>query len=63
MKSIEVFTGNSELGIDEAIQNALDNAGNPSHYEVLETQGSRDNKDCLYQAVLKKSKATAETVE
>ncbi len=62
MKSIEVFTGNSELGIDEAIQNALDNAGNPSHYEVLETQGSRDNKDyCHYQAILKKNKAIPET--
>ncbi|CEG55666.1 dodecin domain-containing protein [Legionella fallonii] len=55
MKSIEVFTGNSELGIDEAIKNALDNAGNPSHFEVLETQGSRDDKACYhYQAILKK---------
>lgn len=64
MKSIEVFTGNSELGIDEAMQNALDNAGNPSHYVVLETQGSRDHKDyCHYQVVLKKSKAIPETAE
>jgi len=54
MKSIEVFTGNSELGIDEAIQNALDNAGNPSHFEVIETQGSRDDKSYrFYQATLK----------
>lgn len=54
MKSIEVFTGFSESGIDDAIQNALDNAGNPIHFEVIETLGSRDNKAYRqYQATLK----------
>lgn len=54
MKSIEIFTGNSESGIDEAIQNALDNAGNPLHFEIIETQGSRDNQAYRhYLAILK----------
>ncbi|MCL9684454.1 dodecin family protein [Legionella maioricensis] len=54
MKSIEVFTGFSESGIDDAIQNALDNAGNPIHFEVIETRGSRDNDAYRqYQATLK----------
>lgn len=54
MKSIEVFTGFSESGIDEAIQNALINAGNPPHFEVIETIGSRDNNAYRkYQVTLK----------
>jgi flavin-binding protein dodecin len=54
MKSIEVFTGFSESGIDDALQNALDNAGNPIHFEVIETIGSRDNNTYRqYQVTLK----------
>ena len=55
MKSIEVFTGFSESGINEAILNALNSAGNPMHFEVIETVGSRDNKTYRqYKAILKK---------
>ncbi|BCA93883.1 hypothetical protein TUM19329_02440 [Legionella antarctica] len=54
MKSIEVFTGFSESGIDDAIQNALDKAGNPIQFEVIETQWSRDNEsNRQYHATLK----------
>ena len=54
MKSIEVFTGFSESGINDALQNALDNAGNPLHFEVIETQCSRDNNTYRqYQVTLK----------
>lgn len=55
MKSIEVFIGFSDLGINDAIQNALNNAGNPLHFEIVETLGSGDNNDFRqYQAILKK---------
>ncbi|HAT9718996.1 TPA: hypothetical protein JBD64_14470 [Legionella pneumophila subsp. pneumophila] len=54
MKSIEDFTGFSESGIDDAIQNALKKAGNPTHFEVVETLGSQDRQsDRRYQATLK----------
>lgn len=59
MKSIEVFTGFSESGIDDAIQNALENAGNPAHFEVIETLGSRDNNVYRrYKATLKSKKCS-----
>ncbi len=54
MKSIEDFTGFSESGIDDAIQNALKKAGNPTHFEVVETLGSQDRQsDRRYQVTLK----------
>lgn len=54
MKSIEDFVGFSESGIDDAVQNALENAGNPMHYEVVETLGSQNNKTRRqYQVTLK----------
>jgi flavin-binding protein dodecin len=54
MKSTEVFTGFSECGIDDAIKNALDNAGNPVEFEVIEAKGSRDNtSNRQYQVTLK----------
>ncbi|AGH55199.1 TPA: dodecin domain-containing protein [Legionella pneumophila] len=54
MKSIEDFTGFSESGIDDAIQNALKKAGNPTHFEVVETLGSQDSQsDRRYQVTLK----------
>ncbi|HAT7073354.1 TPA: hypothetical protein JAN90_11415 [Legionella pneumophila] len=54
MKSIEDFTGFSESGIDDAIQNALKKAGNPTHFEVVETLGSQDSlSDRRYQVTLK----------
>ena len=39
------FTGYSELGIEEAIQNALDKAGNYERVEIVETRGSQANGD------------------
>ncbi|KTD34636.1 hypothetical protein Lmor_1169 [Legionella moravica] len=55
MKSIEDFVGFSEAGIDDAVQNALENAGNPLHFEVVETLGSQKNKTRRqYQVTLKK---------
>ncbi|WP_298624883.1 dodecin domain-containing protein [uncultured Legionella sp.] len=54
MKSIEDFVGLSEYGIDDAVQNALENAGNPANYEVVETLGSQDNNTKRqYQVTLK----------
>jgi flavin-binding protein dodecin len=54
MKSIKDFTGFSQLGINEALQNALQQAGNPRDFEVIETQGSQDNQtNRLYQVRLK----------
>ena len=54
MKSIEDFVGFSESGIDDAVQNALENAGNPMHFEVVETLGSQNNKTRRqYQVTLK----------
>lgn len=40
------FIGYSDSGIDEAIQNALQQAGEHTRYEVVETCGSQvgDNK-------------------
>lgn len=35
------FTGYSELGIDEAIQDALEKAGDYVRVEVVETRGSQ----------------------
>lgn len=54
MKSIEVFIGFSESGIDDAISNALHNAGNPIHFELIEILGSRDNRAFRqYQATIR----------
>ena len=40
------FVGYSDAGIDEAIQQALKQAGEHTRYEVIETRGSQigDNK-------------------
>lgn len=35
------FTGYSDSGIDEAIQHALQQAGEHSHFEIIETRGSQ----------------------
>lgn len=54
MKSIEDFTGFSESGIDDAIQKALKKAGDPAHFEVVETLGSQGSQsDRQYQVTLK----------
>lgn len=54
MKSIEDFVGVSESGIDDAVQNALKEAGNPRNFEVIETLGSQNNKaKRQYQVTLK----------
>lgn len=54
MKSIEDFIGFSEAGIDDAVQNALENAGNPAAFEVVETLGSQHNTaNRQYKVVLK----------
>ena len=39
------FTGHSTAGIDEAIQNALEKAGDYDRVEVIEAQGSRAKGD------------------
>lgn len=41
----EEFTGYSELGIEDAIQDALDKAGEYARFEVIETRGSQGNGD------------------
>lgn len=54
MKSIEDFVGLSEYGIDDAVQNALEKAGNPLNYEVVETLGFlNNNTKRQYQVTLK----------
>lgn len=54
MKSIEDFVGLSEYGINDAVQNALENAGNPVNYEVIETLGSHNSTTKRqYQVTLK----------
>lgn len=35
------YTGYSDSGIDEAIQNALRKAGEHTHFEIIETRGSQ----------------------
>lgn len=40
IKKIGDFTGYSESAIDEAVQDALDKAGEYSRVEVVETRGS-----------------------
>ncbi len=45
MKKIGDFTGYSDCGIDEAIQDALDKAGEYAHVEVVETRGSHIKGD------------------
>lgn len=39
------FTGYSEQGIEEAIQDALDKAGDYDRVEIVETRGSQANGD------------------
>lgn len=54
MKSIEDFTGFSDFAISDAIENALNKAGNPAHFEVIEILGSQGIKtDRQYQVTLK----------
>lgn len=54
MNGSNFFIGCSESGIEEAILNALHHAGNPAHFEVIETLGCRDNGAlCHYKAILK----------
>ena len=47
------FTGHSDSGIDEAIQDALEKAGDYARIEVVETRGSqtKGNNRC-YQVTL-----------
>lgn len=44
-KKVGDFTGYSNSGIDEAIQDALDKAGDYTHIEVVETRGSQVKED------------------
>lgn len=44
MNGVTDFVGFSELGIHEAVQNALKKAGEPSHFEVVETLSSQNTK-------------------
>lgn len=60
MKSSENFTGFSEAGIDEAVQNALENAGNPTDFEVIETIGTHNNTDNRQYKVVLKTLETAD---
>ncbi|HRD69347.1 MAG TPA: dodecin domain-containing protein [Legionella sp.] len=54
MKSIKDFTGFSESGINEAMQNALLKADNPARFQVIEMRGSNDSKtNRQYQVTLK----------
>jgi flavin-binding protein dodecin len=39
------FTGYSEFGIEEAIQDALEKAGDYVRVEIIETRGSQANGD------------------
>lgn len=41
----EDFTGYSDSGIDKAMEDALDKAGNPTQVEIVETRGSHINGD------------------
>lgn len=43
MKTIKTgeYTGYSNSGIDDAIQNALQKAGEHTHFEIIETRGSQ----------------------
>ncbi|QBR85245.1 dodecin domain-containing protein [Legionella israelensis] len=54
MKNTGDYTGYSETGIEEAIQNALEKAGEPARFEVIETLGAQDQMDRRhYQVTLK----------
>lgn len=54
MKSIDDFVGVSESGIDDALQNALKKAGNPTFFEVIEILGTQGHtSDRQYQVKLK----------
>ena len=46
IKKTRDYTGYSDESIDEAVQNALQKAGEHSRFEVIETRGSQlnDNK-------------------
>ncbi len=39
------YTGYSDSGIDEAIQDALEKAGDHARVEIVETRGSQTNGD------------------
>lgn len=39
------YIGYSTSGIDEAIQNALQKAGDHNHFEIVETRGSQIGED------------------
>jgi flavin-binding protein dodecin len=54
MKSTEDITGYSEIGIDEAIQNALNKIKNLDQFEVVETLGEKGvHSERQYQVTLK----------
>ncbi len=45
MKNTGYYTGYSQSGIDEAIENALQQAGEHSRCEIIETMGSQNHLD------------------
>jgi len=52
-KKIGDFTGTSTSGINEAIDNALEQAGDHNHFEVVETSSSLcSEKNRHYQVTL-----------
>ncbi|KTD76638.1 dodecin domain-containing protein [Legionella waltersii] len=54
MKSTEDITGHSEIGIDEAVQNALTKIKSIEHFEVVETLGVKGvHSERQYQVTLK----------
>ncbi|WP_028389431.1 dodecin domain-containing protein [Legionella fairfieldensis] len=47
------YTGYSDSGIDEAVQNALQKAGKHTHFEIIETRSSQIEKNTRhYQATV-----------
>lgn len=54
MKSMKDFIGFSAIGIKEALEHALQQAGNPGEFAVIETLGSQGTQTTrLYQVMLK----------
>ncbi len=47
------FTGYSDAGLSEAVQNALEKAGEPARFEVVETRYSHEGEGrCQYEVTL-----------
>ncbi len=47
------FTGHSDAGINEAVKNALEKAGAPVRFEVIETRYSHEGEgNCQYEVTL-----------